>query len=455
MAITDITKPMALDETLQGTNTALGNLNTTNGSLVKDASLNTTETTPRNIADVLADELGRITNLLKPDAEDVDYNNTESGLTSTNVQDAIDELESSKADKVSSATNGNLAGLDSNGNLTDSGISGAYINILTNRKVVIIADSYGMRNQTNFLSILKTKLPNVYDGVGMSGYGYTNGTFEDEFDDFIENYTTEQKMSVTDIIFCGGWNDAREITAGRQTASSLVSAIENVYAHVINICPNAKVYSCFMGWHSGASQQNQVTNESLITAMKCYEGAKGNRLSALCDCKFIMRDMMNMDDSLFHPNATGASYLADAIHTSLFGGSYHYFSAFQKSKDQLSDVGIISNIDPFKLYIRISDGITIIKSEPINLNGTASGGIIFTFKLQEQLLCQPNTNTAAIIWGIFRGTINGNTYTLTPVYVYYYGYNGKVLLVTPEGQVASSVNGYLSFNDTLDNTKYT
>ena len=113
MAIADITKPMALDETLQGTNTALGNLNTTNGSLAKDASLNTTETTPRNIADVLADELGRIANLLKPDADDIDYDNTSSGLSATNVQDAIDEIqegitETGATKTESSTTNGNI-----------------------------------------------------------------------------------------------------------------------------------------------------------------------------------------------------------------------------------------------------------------------------------------------------------------------------------------------------------
>lgn len=108
------------------------------------------------------------------DADQIDYDNTTSGLTATNVQDAIDENVSNlsshtsntsnphsvtksqvglgnvvntgdsntpvsggttkfttggaytelnkKADKVASATNGNLAGLDSNGNLTDSGV---------------------------------------------------------------------------------------------------------------------------------------------------------------------------------------------------------------------------------------------------------------------------------------------------------------------------------------------
>lgn len=57
------------------------------------------------------------------DADQIDYDNTTSGLTATDVQAAIDEIASEKADKVSSATNGHLAGLDSNGNLTDSGVT--------------------------------------------------------------------------------------------------------------------------------------------------------------------------------------------------------------------------------------------------------------------------------------------------------------------------------------------
>ena len=63
-----VTKPIALDE-----------------------SLNTTEQTPRNVADVLAQELARIAGR---QASDVDYDNTDSGLTADNVQDAIDELKS-------------------------------------------------------------------------------------------------------------------------------------------------------------------------------------------------------------------------------------------------------------------------------------------------------------------------------------------------------------------------
>ena len=55
------------------------------------------------------------------DASDIDYTNTTSGLSATDVQSAIDEVVSNKADKVASPTSGNFAGLDANGNLTDSG----------------------------------------------------------------------------------------------------------------------------------------------------------------------------------------------------------------------------------------------------------------------------------------------------------------------------------------------
>jgi hypothetical protein len=73
-----VTKPIALDE-----------------------SIHTTEQTPRNIADVLAEELARIAeNILPPNAEDIAYDNTESGLTATNVQNAIDEVISSQSEVI-------------------------------------------------------------------------------------------------------------------------------------------------------------------------------------------------------------------------------------------------------------------------------------------------------------------------------------------------------------------
>ncbi len=69
--------------------------------IAKDESFKTSESTSRNVADVLAQELARIAeNILPPNAEDIAYDNTASGLTATNVQDAIDEVISSQADVI-------------------------------------------------------------------------------------------------------------------------------------------------------------------------------------------------------------------------------------------------------------------------------------------------------------------------------------------------------------------
>ena len=71
-------------------------------------------------------------------AVDITYDNTGTNITATNVGDALTELDgdlstidSNKADKVSGATNGNLAGLDASGNLTDSGIAATDVIVKT------------------------------------------------------------------------------------------------------------------------------------------------------------------------------------------------------------------------------------------------------------------------------------------------------------------------------------
>lgn len=91
---------------------------TTDGSI----AVNGTDYTPKNLKTVATTGA----------AADVSITDTSSYYTSTNVDGALDEIAvvlgsggtlAAKADKVVGATNGNFAGLDSNGNLTDAGVS--------------------------------------------------------------------------------------------------------------------------------------------------------------------------------------------------------------------------------------------------------------------------------------------------------------------------------------------
>lgn len=104
MAIQDITKPMALDETLQATNTALGLLG-------KDTTLQSIVTA---LAGIGINTVGNLASLVTADKTSL--------VGAVNeVAGNVDDIDTAKADKVSGATNGNLASLDDNGNLTDSG----------------------------------------------------------------------------------------------------------------------------------------------------------------------------------------------------------------------------------------------------------------------------------------------------------------------------------------------
>ena len=91
---------------------------------------------------------------LPTDAADISYDNT-------TVKDALDDLSTDKADKVVSATNGHLAGLDANGNLTDSGLAGTAVvqqasNILTAKAVA---------NATAVATLADSQVRNIYAGT--------------------------------------------------------------------------------------------------------------------------------------------------------------------------------------------------------------------------------------------------------------------------------------------------
>lgn len=336
------------------------------------------------------------------------------------------------------------------------------VNQVKNKKVVIIADSYGMRHDTTFLSILKSYAPNIYDGVGISSIGFLPAspyTFTDQFDLFIANYTQQQKDDVTDVILCGGWNDAREIYQGGKTGAQLNSAILLASAHIRSVCTNAVVHPCFMAWHSVRSPQNQVNLVSLLTVMQEYSGAIAYGVYGLTDCKYVMRDVSNMDTSYFHPNPTsGAMNLAIALHENLFSGSSHYNRNIHYSYAYFTSH--VFETSHFELSLSIDDNTTTIQSVPLSLvAGSVSGGIIAVCDPAHMMVTFPSPNGGVgdgfyLITTVYvKGTLNGvtyNTYTSCPLYMYG---NGNLLLITPDGNLTTSIgaNTMLLFNSKIDN----
>jgi len=106
MATQEVTSPMALDATLQNTNTALGLLG-------KDTTLQSIVTA---LASIGINTIGNLASLITTDKTSL--------VGAVNeVAGDVSDLDTAKADKVESAVNNNFAKLDANGNLADSGIT--------------------------------------------------------------------------------------------------------------------------------------------------------------------------------------------------------------------------------------------------------------------------------------------------------------------------------------------
>lgn len=333
---------------------------------------------------------------------------------------------------------------------------------IQNKKVLIIADSYGMVHDTTFLTILKSSLPDVYDGVGVSSIGFTPispYTFEDQFDLFIANYTDEEKEEVTDICICGGWNDARQIWSGAETRSSLKSAIISTAAHMQTVCPNAIIHPCFMAWHSALSSQNQVDLSSLTETMRAYEDVIGFNIRPICEVKYVMRDINAMDASLFHPNETvAAPALAAGLNACLMSGSWSYATSWNFVPAYLDT----NNAFDASTVIRVSvDGNTTkISSVPNLMNGSTPGGIVGVFNSAHTPIILPTASAGPLGSGniiivpcFVKGQINGVTYTnYVPTVMYWYAATGNLLLLAPDGSLATSLSSaYMIINAAFDN----
>ena len=212
-----VTKPMALDETLQATNIALG--------LIKDA-INATGA--------------------YPSADNISYDNTTSGMSSTNVQSAINELEDEKANKSTT--------------LNGYGITNAYTKTETNTL---------LNNKANISDIpSKTSdLTNDSDFVSDSNYVHTDN-----------NYTTTDKNIVGNV------------------TSNLANKVDKVNGKGLSTNDFTTAYmNKLSGIASGAEVNVQSDWSQTTTTDDSYIKNKPTKLSDFTnDSKFITNTVSNL-----------------------------------------------------------------------------------------------------------------------------------------------------------------
>lgn len=209
----------------------------------------------------------------------------------------------------------------------------AAINI---RNYLFIADSYGMRSTSKptWTEILVEKYPNNSKQKSLSSIGFStyteeqpNFSFLGKLKEFYNELTETERNNVTDIVVCGGWNDARQYAQGLKTLENIQKDIMDFVDYANNNFPSAIPWIGFIGWQTCKNVQKEATYESLIKMQLIYNGTIYKNLHHLGGVSDVMKCAKNMDITGFHPNPTGSNILAFGINAAL-NGQFKYTDGY-------------------------------------------------------------------------------------------------------------------------------
>lgn len=196
------------------------------------------------------------------------------------------------------------------------------INRLETRRFILIADSYGVGTSgggavSGWTSIFKTNLHlddvNCYiSQIGGSGFV---GNVETTFENLLETVNASSPETITDIVCCGGWNDADDNVA------SITTAINSFCDKAKTLYPNAKIHIGMVG----ASTDTSPTRKKALfnNSLKAYSGTLNESdYHYLENVENILRVNPNsyMSSDNIHPTLLGYQALAHGIIKAVNGG---------------------------------------------------------------------------------------------------------------------------------------
>lgn len=266
-------------------------------------------------------------------SQDTAYVGTDGCLysNSTKVLTAHQDI-SGKADKVSGATNGNLAALDANGNLTDSGKKVSDF-VSTDPFYIFMSDSYDdgvydanpdHKGWISQCAVMLGLSSSQYTNQSQSGGSFVAGTWLSKLTSYRNSITEAQANAVTHIVIGGGINDCFtdgvNNYSGYESVSAyltaLFTAVKNVAEYAQTNYPNAKVYLCFVGYALETS--SVLSNRNIDCRDYCYRymrEAASDFSNMYCpvNTEFILHYKGYLYSDGLHPNNIGTTVLARGI----------------------------------------------------------------------------------------------------------------------------------------------
>lgn len=319
------------------------------------------------------------------------------------------------------------------------------------KKFLLIGDSYGdnPRATLNWTNQIKSLYPDTRFKA-VQGYGfmtYTPGSPDYSFLGLLKAFKNEltaaERAEITDIIVCGGWNDARQVTVnGKDPNTDLYNDIKDFADYANTYFVNAIPHVGFIAWQTSDCVQPETNINDLNRCCNIYENLRYKNIHVLDGVSSVMRNSRYMDISYFHPNNSGGSVLGMAILRAVFGGfRYTYkanigagdvtFNSNNSASGAISDSFITSDGDTVEMVLYISS---------LNVD-TSSDHVLLTF------------DETALNWGhnvMWRGF--GYDFAHKNVITAFVATNRTLLIYTPSGS-ENIVNGSLVLHLTL-NSKY-
>lgn len=209
-----------------------------------------------------------------------------------------------------------------------------------NPKMLLFADSYGMtpNASTHWTDEIIALYPDSQQS-STPAIGFVTETaldptlcFIEKLKDFYNNMTADERLEISDIVVCGGWNDARQLHMGYKTETDLVNAINAFIAFADTNFPNAIVHIGFIAWGSSDNTNEPMPISYLNSACACYENTRKSNARVLNGVGSVMRNTALLDSTYFHPNTTGGEVLGKAILRAMYGGfTYKYMKSLSNS----------------------------------------------------------------------------------------------------------------------------
>lgn len=210
-------------------------------------------------------------------------------------------------------------------------------NMITKKNVLCIGDSYlaysSQEMETEswgaFLRIYLGPSNNVtLNGMGGSGFvGNATKTFGVLLTEKYNSMTEEERNAITDIVVCGGLNDASAVADSKTTIDGVISAMRLFFTNASTYFPNARVHVGAIGWMATGFDNRDAYMTTFRSIIELYRKSPfystSGKVDYLTGVEYIMatEPINNYKSDLIHPTAQASSAIGIAIYNALMRGT--------------------------------------------------------------------------------------------------------------------------------------